>query len=166
MVGTMSDNPFDPPSNDRIAALERTATINSVQSSLYMKLKWRYPAASGKVAWYLIWLAHPRHKRHDEARSRIEDRSVEDIQQLIEAVRKSRGSEKATEAWTALCDDILKALGAMGRAKLAPALAAAKAVKKAGPGEYCIRNLRNGNTQVIREEFLHQFTTSGWEVVT
>lgn len=108
-------SPFDPPTPDYIAKTQKTRTESSVQSSLYMGLKWRYPAGSGKIAWYLVWLTKPGHKRHQEAVWAFNQRPPQDIIDMYAAVKKTRSSSSATAEWVELCDAILSELSKINK---------------------------------------------------
>ena len=145
-----TDDPFAPPSAEYTAKSARSKTESSVQSSLFMGLKWRYPAGSGKIAWYLIWLTKPDHKRHDEARWALEQRPPEDIQQLRTAVKKAQASKNATPAWADLCRAILGALSDVGKVTVARA-------EQAKESELALAKTRR-DKQVAR---IHELIASG-----
>ena len=158
----MHDDPFGPPSPQQLARSAATSAVSAVQCSLYANLKWRYPEKSGAVAWYLIRLTQPSHADHAKARWAIAQRDPKDLLILTDAVRKTKASPKGqSSGWQGVCDQILAALSDLSRAALAPALAALHDVKPAPPGSTCIRD-QQGRTQVIRDEFLESFLTSGW----
>ena len=73
---------FDAPSTEPLPA----AVAQSVQSSLWQRLKPKYRDRAGDLAWLLVRLAQPEHREHDEACEAIMARSSEDLADLLSVV--------------------------------------------------------------------------------
>ncbi len=100
---------FDPPSREQAAKASELAARQSVQSSLYVRLKKLYPSTSGDVAWALIRAATPEHPLSESAIRDLVALDAHDFYALVLVARKTRAAAR-NDAWRELADAVLAAL--------------------------------------------------------
>lgn len=98
---------FDPPSHSPLVG----AVAQSVQSSLWQRLKPAYRDRAGDLAWLLVRLGQPSHREHDEAVTAIMLRPASELAALSSAVGAAPRSPRSADA-SALVAAILEVLSA------------------------------------------------------
>lgn len=86
--------------------------MTSLQSSLYVRLRGRYGAGAGRIAWALVRLAQPAHAAHVTSRETLAAAGGTARGELRGHVERSRGAARGAGAdeWRRMCDVILAAL--------------------------------------------------------
>jgi hypothetical protein len=92
---------FDPPTPGPLS----TSVAQSVQSSLYQRLRKTYKDRAGDVGWLLVRLGQPDHREHDEACQAVNARSLADITAFLAVVRAAPRSRRTPAA-----DDLVRAI--------------------------------------------------------
>lgn len=98
---------FDPPSQAPLAG----AVAQSVQSSLWQRLKPTYRDRAGDLAWLLVRLGQPSHREHDEAIETIMGRPASELAALSSVVAAPSRARRNADA-SALVAAILEVLSA------------------------------------------------------
>lgn len=79
---------FDPPDPATLG----TPVVQSVQSSLYQRLRRSKGGKAGSIAWLLVRAGTPKHAAHGEAMTILEGLSAGALAELLAVVRGSGGS--------------------------------------------------------------------------
>jgi hypothetical protein len=120
------------------AAFERLpgpgSFVQSVQSSLYMRLRRTYGRSSGALGWLLIRSAQPSHADHHEALMALASRPHEELELLIDAARGTASSPAilARSEAAAFAAEIVRGLEETLAAGRAAAAVDFKAMAKTG----------------------------------
>lgn len=111
----------------------RTSAQQSVQASLYGRLKRRYGDTAGDVGWLLIRAAQPEHRDHEEARAMLASREADELAFLASVASASVRAMAARAECAALAEAVRKAISDIGITKAAAARIDWRALaKKAG----------------------------------
>ncbi len=86
-----------------------TPVAQSVQCSLYMRLKKTHGKNAGSLGWLLVRLGQPEHREHDEAIEMIMGRPSADLVALSSVVGSARAAAK-TPAARDLCGAVIEVI--------------------------------------------------------
>lgn len=86
------------PSPDDVARASAVAAQQSLQSSLYQRLKRSRGAAAGQIGWMLLRLAQYEHRDHDEAADTFCALSKTDQRALLAIARDAARAMKTSES--------------------------------------------------------------------
>lgn len=81
---------FDPPDPSSLG----TPAVQSVQASLYLRLKKARGNKAGDIGWLLVRLAQPEHPRHESAIAAISALCVADLRGLAATARATLAAPK------------------------------------------------------------------------
>lgn len=100
-------DPFAPASPEKLLAARRSSAISGVQASLYQRLRKRYPAKSGDVAWLLIRASRPETPKHANALSLLRARPSEELEALLEVTRGVAAARSGDPTWKAIASAVV-----------------------------------------------------------